>query len=219
MSALTTHYASLVEKLTTEAAKIQEDMRNAVATANPAVAEIHNNLLRKTIENLNNLREKLDAKKTSKIEITHTKSTPILDGNSAGCATHGCKCCRTMSRKVRIHSSSNHKSFYTPKHTNCNTMGIIYLLECSKCTTRNQYVGQTKRTLAQRLGGHRAASQIKHNLPIYKHFNTRTDHNFERDVRLTVLEKPPIHSLDSRESYWISTLDTVHPKGLNSRYE
>ena len=46
-----------------------------------------------------------------------------------------------------------------------------------------------------------------------------TEHNFERDVRLTVLEKPPIHSLDSRESYWISTLDTVHPKGLNSRYE
>ena len=66
MSALTTHYASLVEKLTTEAAKIQEDMRNAVATANPAVAEIHN-LLRKTMENLNNLREKLDAKKTSKM--------------------------------------------------------------------------------------------------------------------------------------------------------
>ena len=67
VSALTTHYASLVEKLTTEAAKIQEDMRNAVATANPAVAEIHNNLLRKTMENLDNLREKLDAKKTSKM--------------------------------------------------------------------------------------------------------------------------------------------------------
>ena len=145
--------------------------------------------------------------------------TPILDGNSAGCATHGCKCCRAMSRKVRVHSSSSHKSFYTPKHTNCNTMGVIYLLECSKCTSKNQYVGQTKRTLAQRLAGHRAASRIKHNLPIYKHFNTHTDHNFERDVRLTILEKPPIHSLNSRESYWISTLDTVHPKGLNSRYE
>jgi len=116
-------------------------------------------------------------------------STPNLGGHSAGCATPGCKCCRTMSRKVRAISSSNHKSYPTPKHTNCKTTNVIYLLECTKCTHRNQYVGQTKRQLSQRLSGHRAASQHKTTLPIYKHFNTNPDRNFERDTRLTVLEK------------------------------
>ena len=93
--------------------------------------------------------------------------TPNLEGHSAGCGIHGCKCCKTMSRKSRVISNTNHKSFATPKHSNCNTRNIIYLLECSKCTTKNQYVGQTQRSLSQRLGGHRAASRIKTNLPLY----------------------------------------------------
>ncbi len=145
--------------------------------------------------------------------------TPNMDGHSAGCATTGCKCCRAMSRKERITSNSNYRSFPTPKHTNCDTNCVIYLLECSKCTTKNQYVGQTKRSLNQRLAGHRAACTTKPNLPIYKHFRSKTDHNFERDAKLTILEKTSQSLLTSREGHWIKTLDTVYPKGLNSRYE
>ena len=145
--------------------------------------------------------------------------TPNLEGHSAGCGIHGCKCCKTMSRKSRVISNTNHKSFATPKHSICNTRNIIYLLECSKCTTKNQYVGQTQRSLSQRLGGHRAASRIKTNLPLYKHFITRPNHNFERDAKLTILEKTQRDTLTDRESHWIKTLDTIYPKGLNSRYE
>ena len=142
-----------------------------------------------------------------------------LEGHSAGCGIHGCKCCKTMSRKSRVISNTNHKSFATPRHSNCNTRNIIYLLECSKCTKRNQYVGQTQRSLSQRLGGHRAASRIKTNLPLYKHFITQHNHCFERDIKLTILEKTQRDMLTDRESHWIKTLDTVYPKGLNSRYE
>ena len=145
--------------------------------------------------------------------------TPILDGCSAGCGTHGCKCCAVMSRKVRVTSNYNYKSHWTPKFTNCNTNNVIYLLECKKCKTRNQYVGQTKRPLSQRLSGHRAASRIKHNLPLYKHFSNSPDHSFERDISLTILEKTTVELLEARERHWINTLETVHPKGLNSRYE
>ena len=145
-------------------------------------------------------------------------TTPNLSGHSAGCAIPGCKCCRTMSRKCRITSSTNNKSFKTPMHTNCNTNCVIYLLECTKCNKRNQYIGQTKRSLSKRLGGHRAASRIKTLLPIYKHFNT-PNHIFERDIKLTILEKTTKAQLTYRESHWINTLDTVYPKGLNSCYE
>ena len=145
--------------------------------------------------------------------------TPNLRGHSAGCGTWNCGCCRVMSRKQRAISSSNYKSFAVPSHTNCNSNNVIYLLECSKCTKANQYVGKTERTLAQRVAGHRAASKIKLNLPIYKHFSSRADHQFERDIRLTILEQTSRPQLDQREGHWIRTLDTITPKGLNSRFE
>jgi hypothetical protein len=145
--------------------------------------------------------------------------TPNMEGHSAGCATPGCKCCRAMSRKVRVSSTSHYKSFPTARHTSCNTCNVIYLLECSKCTKCNQYVGQTQRPLSQRLAGHRAASTKKTNLPLYKHFAAARDHIFERDATMTILEKTTRTRLNERESHWISALDTVFPKGLNSRYE
>jgi len=147
------------------------------------------------------------------------QATPNLTGQSAGCATPGCKCCKTMSRKVRVTSSSNYKSFPTPKHTNCNTKNVIYLLECKKCSKGNQYVGQTKRPISSRMAGHRAASRIKTHLPLYKHFAGNPDHNFERDATVTILQKTTEDQLSDRENHWITTLDTIFPKGLNSRFE
>lgn len=49
---------------------------------------------------------------------------------------------------------------------------------------------------------------------IYKHFRSKSDHNFERDAKLTILEKTPQSLLISREGHWIKTMDTVYPKGL-----
>jgi len=155
-------------------------------------------------------------KSTDSITIPMTAN---LDGHSAGCGIHGCKCCPVMSRKIRITSSHNHKSFRTPKHANCSTQNVIYLLECKKCNKRNQYVGQTRRSLSQRLAGHRAAFKIKKNLPIYKHFTNSPSHVFGRDIQLSILEKTTTEQLDAREKHWINTLDTVYPRGLNSRFE
>lgn len=145
--------------------------------------------------------------------------TPNLKGHSAGCNTHGCKCCRVMSRKVRVISSSTHISYPVPSHSNCGTASVIYLLECKKCHKAAQYVGQTKRTLSQRIAGHRQASTLKTHLPLYKHFAGSRDHNFERDIIITILEKTTQEKLNDREGHWIKTLDTVVPKGLNSRFE
>ena len=145
--------------------------------------------------------------------------TPNLEGHSAGCGIHGCKCCKAMSRKIRVTSSVNHKSFFTAKYSNCNSRIVIYLLECTKCSKRNQYVGQTKRSLSQRVSGHTAASKLKTNLPLYKHFVTSPDHNFEQDTKFSILEKTRDDLLDPRNSFWINTLETVYPKELKSRYE
>jgi len=118
-----------------------------------------------------------------------------------------------------VTSYSNHKSFPTPKHTNCNTKNVIYLLECTKCKKNNQYMDQTQRPISIRIAAHRAASKLKTNLPLYKHYAGNPGHDFERDTKVTILEKATADQLTSREGHWISTMETIFPKGLNSRYE
>lgn len=145
--------------------------------------------------------------------------TARLEGRSGSCGQLGCKCCRAMSKKTLMFSSHNHSAFCLPKHTNCKSKNVIYLLECSLCPNRNQHVGQTARAVQERQAGHRAkAIKDKPTLPIYKHFK-REGHNFERDAKMSVLEKCLTSDLTGRESHWINTLETVYPKGLNSRFE
>jgi len=153
-------------------------------------------------------------------ETINIYRSPYLEGRSAMCGHNGCKCCKAMSKKVSIHSSHNHKSFRTTKYSNCSSSNVIYLLECKKCTKHNQYVGQTNRKLSERAAGHRAKAKLttSRNLPLYKHFAGR-DHDFETDAKFSVLEKTTKNQLLVRESHWINTLETVHPKGLNNRYE
>ena len=138
--------------------------------------------------------------------------TPSLRGNSAKCGRWGCKCCRTMSCKLAISSTWNHKSFNTAQHSNCDSNCVIYLLECQKCTRRNQYVGQTQRTFSLRVAGHRQMAKKPSNRPLYKHFAEK-NHNFERDAKFSVLEKTRLHLLSTRETHWIDTLETTFPKG------
>ncbi len=154
----------------------------------------------------------------SKDKIT-IYTTPELTGNSGGCGTPNCKCCKAMSRKYRIISTYNGKAFPTPTNTNCHSQNIIYLIECTKCNKRNQYVGQTQRTMTRRLAGHRTARRFKTNLPLYKHFANSPNHDFVRDTKVTILEMTTQEHLDNREKHWINTLETVYPKGLNSRFE
>ena len=179
-----------------------------------------------SLKNAHNLRRKLVRAKLTNFEdppiskqSVSITMTPILRGHSAGCGTPNCKCCFSMSRKIRIVSSTNLNSFAVPPHTNCDSSHVVYLLECKKCLKGNQYVGQTKRSMSQRLAGHRAARWKKPHLPVYKHFDTKPDHNFERDVRVTILEKCNPGNLLSREKHWIEALSTIHPKGLNSKFD
>ncbi len=68
-----------------------------------------------------------------------------------------------------------------------------------------------------RLGGHRAASKTKPNLPIYKHFLTLPNHNLEKDIKITILEKT---TTDQTSHHKRKSLDNPHgdctPKDLTA---
>ena len=151
----------------------------------------------------------------------HILRAPLFRSSSTPCSTPGCKCCQVMSRKEQISSSKTFRSYRLPDRTNCNSMNVIYLIECKLCPKGNQYVCQTSRPLKQRLSSsHRAASvlQTKKDTPLYKHFR-RKNHLFPRDASISILEVTTQPQLLNRETHWINTLVVRIPDGLNSRYQ
>ena len=101
--------------------------------------------------------------------------------------------------------------FKTPKGTNCNTCGVIYLLQCKTCG--KGYVGQTNRTVRERMQGHRRDAKGK-NMPLYRHTK---NHPLSQFV-VTVLQRTVEDDLLKMEEEWIRKLGTRLPKGLNTLY-
>lgn len=147
---------------------------------------------------------------TSNLGLTgHLCSTP--------CRKTNCLCCPQMSGKEVVFDSRGLKCHRVSHNTTCDTSRLIYLLQCGKCSSRNQYVGQTRRPLKERVAGHRAALAQKKNMPLYRHLG-RAGHT-PADMKFTILELvEDEEELINREQHWIRTLDTVLPRGLNSKW-
>ena len=154
-------------------------------------------------------------RKTFKVAL---KTTISWRTNSSPCGKELCRCCAAMSRKQNVFSTDNKTSRKTPRNTSCSSHTLIYLIECRKCNGRAKYVGQTDRTLRERMSGHRAAYLNKKPMPLYRHFY-KPGHNFD-DATITVLEllNDP-EDLLLKEEEWMNTLKTIIPRGLNSKFK
>ena len=89
------------------------------------------------------------------------KITKPGSGNSMPCGNPGCKCCTSISKKCRVTSTHNNKTYPTQRFTCCATRNIIYLIECTRCTKGNQYIGHTTTPLRTQLPKHISESTIK----------------------------------------------------------
>ncbi len=105
----------------------------------------------------------------------------------------------------------------------CNTKNVIYMI---RCPCGLAYVGKTTRPLKTRISEHR--SNIRNHddrNPVAAHF-TQASHNVSA-LRYTGIElvKPPDRGGDvnslllRREAFWIYTLGTLSPKGLNEEFD
>ena len=114
--------------------------------------------------------------------------------------------------------TSKRTGTFTIRHSfSCNSSNLIYLITCTKC--QKQYVGLTTRQLNVRINHHR--TNIINKKPIYMcvHFNF-PDHSLN-NLSVQAIDKPPdncqnkIQELQRLERYWIATLKTKQPLGLN----
>ena len=101
----------------------------------------------------------------------------------------------------------------------CNTAGVVYCIECTRCG--KQYVGQTQRKLKSRLSEH---LDPRHNpdQALKKHY-LRTPKHTLGNMRFQILEyighqtskELTIQKLLHAETKWIQNLQTILPHGLN----
>jgi len=132
----------------------------------------------------------------------------------AKCNKRFCKCCETINVGDTFTSTNTKQQYYVEDDMDCNSENVIYIITCKRC--RQQYVGETERRLKDRLNGHRSNIKNKQNTAVAIHFN-----NYGHSI--TDLNIMPIEKLkhsdkklrQNQEKFWIKTLKTNYPNGLN----
>lgn len=141
--------------------------------------------------------------------LVHKKTNNSLKQNDKVC---GCSLCLTI-RRDSISDSRNRKSFPVLADSKCTDRNLIYALICNKCDL-TVYVGETERTLKERVEEHRRDIKYQRDKPIMKHFKNHS----ERDLHVAVMSKTAGENKAYRlivEEHWIKNLETRTPQGCN----
>lgn len=131
------------------------------------------------------------------------------------CGHKRCMCCSALMTGNSFRCSVTHNTYKFTQHANCNSCNIVYLITCAKC--HKQYIGETGRSLKDRLNNHRSTVKTKQQTAVALHFND-VGHSF-KDLKITIID---VFSSDSdpsqrkqSEHFWIRELHTGYPTGLN----
>jgi GIY-YIG catalytic domain len=157
----------------------------------------------------------------SSLEVATTR--PADDDDDDGppgctrCTSNRCRACNYVTTGKRFHGTSNDQYFVIRRNITCKTHNVIYLVTCNRC--KLQYVGQTSRTLADRINDHLSCIRTGKNTPIGLHFNI-PGHTLQ-DFSIMGIERM-YNKSDTRETIlikertWQNLLQTAHPKGINN---
>ena len=126
-----------------------------------------------------------------------------------------CKICHHVNVTKDFRGNQTDERFKMTGEFNCNTVGVIYLISCNKCS--KQYVGQTYRKFQVRIKEHIGDIRTNKDTVCAIHFNSQ-GHSLD-NLRVQIIEKVcpnTTHTLLEREKLWIQKLATRKPLGLNS---
>ena len=126
-----------------------------------------------------------------------------------------CNVCPYICTTKTFTSNHTKQTFNLNGLFTCATSGVINLTTCLKCN--KQYIGQTGRKFGQRMMEHlnniyhkKETLGTHYNLPNHKHTDFTT-HVIEKVCPNTIN-----HRLE-REEFWIKTIGTKTPLGLNKQ--
>ena len=150
-----------------------------------------------------------EAAKLPKIHPNTTNISPCHHPRCSTCSTH-------LIYQPTFQSTRTRKSYRIRHSFTCQSKNLIYLITCTKC--QKQYVGLTTQQLNVRINHHRSNILTKKQICICKHFN-QPDHSLShlsvQPIDCPNTDKNTFQELQTLERYWISTLRTKYPQGLN----
>ena len=138
----------------------------------------------------------------SKVPSTNTQRPKLIVPGMTKC--NNCPICPFVTVGKTVKSTASGYRVDINRPANCQTKNILYCISCDRC--RQQYVGESERTLQERFSKTTAL-----------HFS-QNGHKVS-DMKVTVLEK--IFSTDGavrkeREKHYIQEMNTKY-KGLNRK--
>ena len=170
-----------------------------------------------------NLRDKL-VSATCNYPPSQKVDKPMPKNTTCGNIT--CKYCKMLIKVEKVSSSFLDICFKAKIlcRISCQSTNVIYLITCLKCEC--QYVGETKRQLRRRMYEHLKTIQ-EHSkpgtlsTPVSAHFNTvckrpaRLQFQILETIRGDPEELATTLHRKQREKWWILTLRTLDPLGIN----
>ncbi|XP_077139819.1 uncharacterized protein LOC143804976 [Ranitomeya variabilis] len=134
-----------------------------------------------------------------------------------------CQQCSNVQRGPSVSHPQTGKAIPIKGFFTCESTHVIYII---KCPCGLAYVGETTQPIRDRVAQHKSTIRCnKTHLPLPYHFS-KQNHNISQ-LRFQVLEQVDtprrgqsrVSLLLKREAYWIYSLQTLEPKGLNRDYD
>ena len=127
--------------------------------------------------------------------------------------------CLNVTETETFTSTSTNPTYKINHEFNCNKSSLIYLLTCKIC--RKQYVGQTVDIFCSRWNNYKS-NDTKYSVGdpcmqehIFEYFTSEGHTGFLENLSVTFIDKTDSQNPEKRENYWIHTLKTMVPWGLN----
>ena len=136
------------------------------------------------------------------------------------CGGRHCQVYFNVTETETFTSTSTNQTYKINHEFNCNETSLIYLLTCSKICCK-QYVGQTVDILCSRWNNYKNNDR-KYLVGVpcvqeqkFELFISESHTGFLKNVFVTFINKTDSQNPKKRENYWIHTLKTIVPWGLN----
>lgn len=161
----------------------------------------------------------LQARPTENDMHTNTGGLPMLkyrNVRTQPCRHARCVTCYHLNCEKSFTSTKTGKTYPLRHNFTCTSKNVMYLITCTRC--KKQYVGLTTQQLNVRVNHNR--SSIFNKVPTYisNHFYFE-DHSVN-NISIQAIDTPQqgpnmYQRLQNLETYWICTLKTLQPQGLN----
>jgi hypothetical protein len=132
------------------------------------------------------------------------------------CTSTKCKACNYITEGARFYSSVNNRCFTVRGTLSCSSKNVVYLITCRKC--KQQYVGETGRTLGERIIDHLSCIRLRKPTPSGLHFN-QTGHSVKDFTAMAIEQLSETDTAQVRrtkETTWQTLLQTAYPHGINN---